>query len=171
MKLIAIAAVAKNGVIGKGSDLPWDIPEDMKFFRDSTRSHIILMGRKTFNSLGKALPHRENAVVTRDVNFKAEGVQVFHSIESAITHYKGSPEFRGQTLFVIGGSEIYRAALSFVDEVWLTEIDHDFEGDIYFPYYKNGVFDFTAFSRTESHPKQDLNSPYFYTFSVFSKAL
>ena len=82
MKVIAIAAVAKNGVIGNGSELPWNIPEDMKFFRDSTRDQIVIMGRKTLDSLGKPLPKRENAVITRNQAFKVEGAQVFSDVKS-----------------------------------------------------------------------------------------
>ena len=169
MKIIAIAAVSKNGVIGKGLELPWNIPEDMKFFKDSTRGHIVLMGRKTLDALGKPLPNRENAVITRDQSFKREGVHVFHSLESAITHYKADGAFQNQILFVIGGAEIYKLSLSFLDEVWLTEIDQEVEGDIYFPFYKNGVFDFSAFSLAESKPKKDESSSYSYRFSVFLK--
>ena len=170
MKVIAIAAVSKNGVIGKGSELPWNIPEDMKFFRDSTRDQIVLMGRKTLDALGKPLPRRENAVVTRDLNLKREGVKVFHSLESAITFYKGDASFQGKTLFVIGGADIYKLSFPFLDEIWLTEIEEECEGDIYFPYYKNGALDFTGFSKVSADPKKDSSSSFHYSFSRFLKS-
>lgn len=169
MKVIAIAAVGKNGVIGKGNDLPWDIPEDMRFFKDSTRDAIVLMGRKTLQSLGKPLPHRINAVITRDQGFQMDQVQVFHSIESAITYYKGNSSLSDKTLFVIGGAEIYKLSRAFLDEIWLTEIDADFEGDVYFPDYSQGELNLNSFERIQSKPKLDLNSPYEYRFSRFLK--
>ncbi len=169
MKVVAIAAVSRNGVIGKNNDLPWNIPEDMKFFRDATRGHIVLMGRKTLDSLKNPLPKRENAVITRDVNFKKEGTTVFHSLESAITHYKGDSKFKDQILFVIGGEEIFRLSLTFLDEIWLTEIHQDIEGDVYFPNYQTGEFSFGPFKRGNIRNQTDRESEYSYSFSVFSK--
>src|ERR1035437_1888912 len=100
MKVIAIAAVAKNGVIGNGSELPWSIPEDMKFFREATRDQIVIMGRKTLDSLGKPLPKRENAIITRNVNFKVENARVFSAVKSAIQYYRDhEKEFLNKNIF------------------------------------------------------------------------
>ncbi len=169
MKIIAIAAVSKNGVIGHGSELPWDIPEDMKFFKESTRNQIVLMGRKTLDALQKPLPNRENAVITRDLGFKREGVRVFHDLESALAFYRGNQSFQDKILFVIGGAEIYKLSLPFLDEIWLTEIEEECFGDVYFPHYQNGAFNFVGFSQVESKPKKDMSSSYHYRFSRFLK--
>ena len=156
MKIIAIAAVAKNGVIGKGSELPWDIPEDMKFFRDSTREQIVVMGRKTFDSLGKALPKRENAVITRDASWTRDGVRVFSNLEDALSYYrKNESNFAGKNIFVIGGAEIYKLSLPLLDEVWLTEIESNEEGDIFFPDFKNGEFHRPEFKVAEKRAQHD----------------
>src|SRR5689334_11585729 len=101
MKVIAIAAVARNGVIGRDLDLVWNIPEDMRFFRQSTKGHVVVMGRKTFDALKRPLPNRENIVITRDKNWSAEGVRVFHDLKSAIGAIKNEPKSPGIELFVI----------------------------------------------------------------------
>src|ERR1035437_273698 len=100
MKVIAIAAVGKNGVIGKENGLPWNIPEDMKFFREATRDQIVIMGRKTLDSLGKPLPKRENAIITRNSNFKIENARVFTDVGSAIQFYRDhEKEFLNKNIF------------------------------------------------------------------------
>ena len=168
MKVVAIAAVGKNGVIGKGNSLPWNIPEDMKFFRDSTRDQIVVMGRKTYQALGKALPKRENAVITRDLNFKLNDARVFHALPDVLSYYRTYRELSEKTVFIIGGAEIYSLALPFLDEIWLTEIDADFEGDVFFPHYKNGKFESTAFKKELMHTQQDfVSSPYHYSFNRY----
>lgn len=172
MKVISIAAVGKNGVIGKGSALPWDIPEDMKFFRNSTKEQIVIMGRKTLDSLGGPLPKRENAVITRDANLKVEGAKVFSDIKKAIEYYRArEKEFAGKNIFVIGGAQIYEAAMDLVDEVWLTEIDSSFDGDIYFPFYEDGSFQKEGFFLAQSRLKQDSQSPYQYRFNEFHRKI
>jgi dihydrofolate reductase len=113
LKIIAIAAVGKNGVIAKGQDLPWTIPEDMKFFRDSTRDHIVIMGRKTYQALGSAMPKRKNAVITRDQNFKLVDAKIFHDLNDAIAFYKNQKELAAKTIFIIGGAEIYKLSIRF----------------------------------------------------------
>lgn len=171
MKVIAIAAVGRNGVIGRSGQLPWDLPEDMRFFRDSTRGQIVIMGRKTYESLGKALPKRENAVLTRDPAWQAADAVVFGSLESAIMHYRGRPELADRSLFVIGGGEIYTLSLPLLDEIWLTEIDADFEGDAFFPQYFEGRLRVPGFSRFSSSPQSEkLPSGLCYRFSRFSRA-
>jgi dihydrofolate reductase len=171
MKIIAIAAVAKNGVIGKGSELPWSIPEDMKFFRDSTRDQIVVMGRKTFDSLGKALPKRENAVITRDASWKRDGVKVFSSLGDAISYYKKNENlFPDKTIFVIGGAEIYKLSLPLLDEVWLTEIDSAADGDIFFPDFKDGKFQRPEFERVEKRAQNDReSSSHLYAFVRYAR--
>ncbi len=128
MKISAIVAMSENRVIGKEGQLPWRLPEDLKRFRKITLGHPVIMGRKTFESIGKALPQRQNIVVTRQTDFFAEGVQVVHSLEAAIEACEGKCD----ELFVIGGAEIYRKAFPRIDCLYLTEIHCVIDGDAYF---------------------------------------
>ncbi len=171
MKLIAIAAVARNGVIGRGSELPWSLPEDMKFFRDSTRKQIVVMGRKTYQALGKALPQRKNMIITRDPTFRAADAEVFYDFKSAIDSVLAKKhEFAGQNCFIIGGAEIYALALPVVDELWLTEIKQDFAGDVFFPEYRDGKLqrsDFKCVQRSAGVAIETKNTPY--DFCVYTR--
>lgn len=170
MKVIAIAAVAKNGVIGNDLELPWTILEDMQFFRDSTREQIVIMGRKTYQALKKALPKRENAVITRDLNISLPDAQVFQSLSGAVENYQARSELSAKTIFIIGGAEIYKLSLDLVDEVWLTEIDAEFPGNIFFPDYKNGKFLRKEFQGSEMKIQCDFkSSPYRYRFIRYAR--
>jgi dihydrofolate reductase len=120
-----IAASSKNGVIGKENTLPWRLPEDLKRFKSLTTGKNVLMGRKTYESIGKPLPNRTNIVVTRDTAFKADGVLVYNSLEQVL------PIFRD--IVVIGGGEIYNQFINKADVIELTLIDKEFEGDAFFP--------------------------------------
>tara|TARA_X000000950_G_scaffold203873_1_gene245410 strand:- start:8958 stop:9452 length:495 start_codon:yes stop_codon:yes gene_type:complete len=123
-----IVAVAANNVIGKNNDLIWHISEDLKRFKALTSGHAIIMGRKTFESLPKALPNRTNIVVTRNRSYRAEGALVCSSMENALQLVVND-----QQPFIIGGGEIYRHALSFANTIELTRVHRDFEGDTFFP--------------------------------------
>ena len=170
MKIIAIAAVAINGIIGKGSELPWNIPEDLKFFRDSTRDQVVLMGRKTYQALGKALPKRKNGIITRDLKFTANDADVFQSIEKGIEYYQNQSELSGKILFIIGGAEIYNVSRAFLDELWLTEINEEVEGDVYFPQYHSGNLAWSEFRREKLGDQNDfVSSSFHYQFSRFLK--
>jgi len=125
-----IVARGKNGVIGRGGRIPWRLKDDMRFFRETTLGNTVIMGRKTFASLGGPLPGRRNVVVTRDRNFRADGVDVVHSPEEALALPLGPED--GE-LFVIGGQQIYEAFLPHADVIYLTEVDAVVEGDAYFP--------------------------------------
>jgi dihydrofolate reductase len=134
MMIAHIVAAAKNNVIGVDNGLPWDIPEDMKWFRDRTKGRALIMGRKTFESVGHPLPNRLNVVVTRQADYKApEGVVVKPSIEEAIEHCKPIIGNYHNELFIIGGGEIYKQSLPLVDTIYLTRIHHDVEGDATYP--------------------------------------
>ncbi len=126
--LALIAAVARNGVIGRDGALPWRLPEDLRRFRALTTGHSIVMGRRTWQSLPHALPGRQNIVVTRQARFTAEGAVVVHSLDAALAAL-ACPE----PAFCIGGAEIYRAAVPIADTAYITEIARDFEGDTTFP--------------------------------------
>ena len=129
-KLSLIAAVAENGVIGLDNALPWHLPEDLKRFRALTTGHHIIMGRKTYESIGKPLPGRTTVIITRG-NFPApEGVKIAHSLQEAVD-VSGADE----EVFFVGGAELYAQALALADRLYLTEIQADVEGDAWFPDY------------------------------------
>lgn len=125
-----IAACSSNRVIGKDNTLIWRLPEDLKRFKALTNGNPILMGRKTYESIGRALPNRTNIILTRDPNFKAEGCLIYNRLEDVISLYSSN-------LWVIGGSDIYTQLLPFADCVELTYIDKEFEGDSFFPNLPN----------------------------------
>lgn len=127
--LTLVVAMARDGVIGKGGTLPWHVPEDLKHFKACTMGHAVIMGRKTFESIGRVLPGRRFVVVSRSPSFSAEGVTVAPSLEAALEAARETdPE-----PCVIGGGEIYSAALPLATTIHLTEIDRDVDGDVRFP--------------------------------------
>lgn len=135
-KLALIAAMAKNRVIGRDNGLPWQLPEDLKRFRQITSGCPILMGRKTFESIGRVLPQRQNIVITRQQDLEIPGAQVVSSLEEAIQ----TADAAAREVFVIGGGEIYRQALGLADRLYVTWIDHKVDGDAYFPEWKDTEF-------------------------------
>lgn len=153
MILSAIAAMASNRVIGRDGDLPWRIPEDMKFFMSKTTGHIMVMGRKTFESFGKPLPKRLHVVVTRQRGYKAEGAHVFPSIDEALAFCRAQTDQWGDEVFIVGGGEIYREMLNVTDRIYLTEIHREFEGDAKFPEFDKSIFkEVSRTHRTEPVP-------------------
>jgi dihydrofolate reductase len=133
MIISLIAAVSKNLVIGKDNDLPWHLPDDMKFFMQTTKGHHTIMGRKNYDSIPqkfRPLPNRTNIVVTHQPSFKAPGCIVVSSLERGIeiARRNGEPE-----AFIIGGSEIYKLGMPYADKLYITEVDAQIEGDTYFP--------------------------------------
>lgn len=130
-----IAAASRNGVIGADNRLLWRIPEDFAHFKRTTMGAPVVMGRRTWESIGRALPGRLNIVISRRAPVLPEGVLAARSLEEALALAAGSPR-----IFVIGGGEIYRQAMPFADRIWLTRIDADFEGDAYFPTIPRGRF-------------------------------
>lgn len=130
-----IAAVARNGVIGRNNALPWYLPEDLKRFRALTIGHHIIMGRLTYKSLGKLLPGRTSVIVSRNADYEVPGAIVVGSLPEAIVACGSDPE-----VFVIGGASLYQDAISIADRLYLTEIDADFSGDAHFPPYDRNVW-------------------------------
>jgi dihydrofolate reductase len=126
--LALIAAVARNGVIGAGNALPWRLPEDLRRFKALTLGHSVIMGRRTFDSLGRALPGRQNIVVTRQAGFAAPGIDVAHSLEAALALVRDRPP-----AWCIGGGELFRAALPLAARLEITWIEADIAGDAFFP--------------------------------------
>lgn len=127
-KLSMIVAKGENGVIGKDNELIWDIPEDLKYFKEMTLGKTIVMGRKTYDSIGRPLPGRNNVVVTRDASFMKEGVQVVSNIEEVLSMLSASEE-----VIVIGGDSIYKQFMKYATTLYVTEIYSEFEGDTFFP--------------------------------------
>ena len=128
-----IAALSKNRVIGKKNDLPWHLPDDMKYFMQTTKAHYVIMGRKNYDSIPekfRPLPNRTNVVVTRQKHFKAEGCVVVHSLEEGIEQARKGKE---QEAFIIGGAEIFKYGFPFSQRLYLTEIVAEVDGDTFFP--------------------------------------
>lgn len=132
IQLTAIVAMTPARVIGRGGDLPWRLPEDLAFFKRTTSGHPIVMGRKTYDSIGRPLPKRRNIVLTRDCNWSAEGVEVIHCPEEL-------PSLEGVAgrVFVIGGSEIYAAFLPHLDDLLISHVKNEYEGDTRFPEFED----------------------------------
>jgi len=135
MKVALIVAMDVDRGIGKDNDLMWHLPADMKFFKETTSGHIVVLGRKNYESIPekfRPLPNRENAVLTRNRDFKAEGAVVFYSLEECLAHYATESE---RTVFIIGGGEIYRQAmeLNVIDEMYITHVHQTYNADTFFP--------------------------------------
>jgi dihydrofolate reductase len=134
MKVSLIVAMDRERGIGKNNDLMWHLPADMKFFRETTTGHIVVLGRKNYESIPekfRPLPNRENAVLTRSEDFKAEGCVVFHSLESCLDHYRNETE---RVVYIIGGGQIYEQVLKTgeVEEMYITHVDRAFGADTFF---------------------------------------
>jgi dihydrofolate reductase len=135
MRVTLIAALGRDGVIGLGNRMPWHISEDLSRFKNLTMGHPVVMGRKTFGSIGKPLPGRDNIVITRSREFAAPGCRIVHSLEEALAAADGAAE-----VFVIGGAEIYALALPLADRLELTEVDVSISGDAYFPDFERAAW-------------------------------
>ena len=133
-----IAAQGRNRVIGAANSLPWHIPEDLKYFKRVTQGHPVIMGRKTYESIGRLLPGRENRIVSRQRDYAVAGARTFGSVREACEAECAGPG--ADEIFVIGGAQIYAAALRFADRLYLTLIDYDFVGDVFFPKWPAGAF-------------------------------
>jgi len=135
MKVSLIVAMDRERGIGRNNDLMWHLPADMKFFRETSTGHIVVLGRKNYESIAekfRPLPNRENAVLTRSEDYKAEGCLVFHSLDDCFEHYKDETE---RTVYIIGGGQIYDQALKSgkVEEMYITHVDGTFGADTFFP--------------------------------------
>jgi dihydrofolate reductase len=159
-RISLIVAMAKNRVIGVNNTLPWHLPADLKHFKTLTMGHHIVMGRKTYESIGKPLPGRTSVVVTRNAEYSVPGVIVVHSLEEALSACGEDDE-----VFVIGGAELYRQAIKFADCIYMTEIDADISGDALFTEFDSKSWQEIA---RESHAADEKNErPYH--FVVYDK--
>lgn len=163
-----IAAVGSNNELGKDNNLLWKLPADMKHFKELTLAHTVIMGRKTFESIGKSLPSRRNIIITRDVNYmkgslaKEAGIEVAHSINEALDIL---PD-KNEEVFVIGGAEIYKQFMPIADKLYITHIDaEDSEADTFFPEIIPIVWN----EISHKEHKKDTKNPFDYTFSVYEK--
>ncbi len=148
-RISIIVAMASNRTIGVNNTLPWRCPEDLKRFKSLTMGHHMIMGRKTFESIGKALTGRTTVVVTRNTNLQIDGCLVAHSLQQAIDMCAGDSE-----IFIVGGAELYAQALDRADTLYITEIQQEVLGDAYFPEFKNsGWQEITRDKRSQLQPQ------------------
>lgn len=157
-----IAAIGKNNELGKGNTLLWKLPADMQFFIKKTSGHPVIMGRKTFESIGRPLPKRRNIVITRDLNYKKDGIEVVHSLEEALKLFPDKKE----EIFIIGGAEIYKQVMPVAERLYITHIEAEDRGaDAFFPEIIPVVWN--EISHEEHRP--DEKNPLPYTFSIYEK--
>jgi len=165
MIISIIAAVSKNHVIGKNNDLPWHLPDDMKYFMQTTKEHYVIMGRKNYESIPekfRPLPNRTNIVVTRTKDFNAPNCLVVNSTEEGLALAKQANQ---NEIFIIGGSEIYTLGLPLAERLYLTEIDAIIDGDTYFPEINKG--EWREVSR--KHHEADNRHSYAFDFVIYEK--
>ncbi|MDH5633889.1 MAG: dihydrofolate reductase [Gammaproteobacteria bacterium] len=146
-----IAAIARNGVIGRDNDLPWHLPADLAFFKKTTNGHPIILGRKNYESIGRPLPNRTNIIVTRDTSYTADGCLVAHNLDDAISLACRNEQ---DEIFIIGGAQVYAQALPLVSRMYLTRVHTDAIGDVFFP-----DFDCNDWTETwrDNHQADDRN--------------
>jgi len=165
MIISLIAAVSRNHVIGKNNDLPWHLPDDMKYFMQTTKEHYVIMGRKNYESIPekfRPLPNRTNIVVTRTKDFNAPNCLVVNSTEEGLALAKQANQ---DEIFIIGGSEIYALGLPMAERLYLTEIDAIIDGDTYFPEINKG--EWREVSR--KHHEADNRHAYAFDFVIYEK--
>ncbi|GED72339.1 dihydrofolate reductase [Brevibacillus reuszeri] len=159
-----IVAHDRNRLVGKDNSLPWSIPNDLQYFKQLTTTKIVIMGRKTYESLGRPLHNRTNIILTSNPDYQAEGCDVYNSIEPILEECKSHAE-AGEEVFVIGGSSIYKQFLPYIDRLYITEIDHEFVGDTHFP-----EIDMSEWKHiSNAKGVKDNKNPYDYYFKIYDK--
>ena len=159
--LTMVVATTRNHCIGKDNKMLWHLPGDFQYFKTVTSGHPIIMGRKTFESIGRPLPNRTNIIITRNTDYAPDGVVVVHDIESAIAHAQTCQG--GDEIMIIGGANIYEQCMPICHKIHLTEVDTVIDGDAYFP--KIDALQFTCESVSEWHTENDLS----YRFTVWER--
>ncbi|MCD6201396.1 MAG: dihydrofolate reductase [Bacteroidales bacterium] len=162
MIISQIAAMSRNRVIGRDNTLPWHMPDDLAYFFRITKGHHIIMGRRNYESNGKALPGRVNIVVTHNKDYLAPGCMVVHSVQEALDYAKKQGE---KEVFIVGGGTLYAATLTITERIYLTLLDAYVEGDTFFPELDPQLWQVVS---EEFHPADDRN-PYNYTFYIFER--
>ncbi len=161
MTLSIIAAMDQNQLIGKQGKIPWSLSADLKYFKKTTMGAPIIMGRKTFESIGSPLPGRKNIILTRNKDYKAEGCEVVHSKDKILDEFLQKKE----EAFIIGGAEIYKQFLAYCDNLYLTIIEDQFSGDTYFP-----EIDWEKWDKiSEQKGTTDSNNPYSYSYHIYQR--
>lgn len=161
MTLTLIVAMGSNRIIGRGNSLPWRLPADLRHFKSTTMGHPIIMGRKTYESIGRALPGRTNIIITAKPRYTAAGCHVANSIDEALELAQ-----TGDQVFIIGGASLYAQTLSRADRLYVTLIHHEFEGDAYFPEIDSGLWR----KMEEESFRADQENPYDYSFLKFERS-
>jgi dihydrofolate reductase len=156
-----MAAIAANNALGKDNQLIWHLPADLKRFKKTTLNHAVIMGRKTYELLGKPLSNRTNIIITRDKNYKAEGCVVVNSLKKAL---KIAAEV-DENPFILGGAEIYKQAMPFTDKLDITFVHHQFDADVFFPEIDKTIWKETS----RENFKADENNKYDYSFVTFER--
>lgn len=164
MILTLIVAVSDNQVIGRANQLPWHLPRDLAYFKQVTLGCPVIMGRKTYESIGKALPERTNIIITRNHDYQLTDAFVTHTLKKAIEKAQTSPSRSGET-HIIGGATLFKEALTFVDKIYLNRIRTTVEGDTYFPEIDPNLW---RLSESTHHPADSSNA-YAMDFQVLEK--
>ena len=160
MKVTFIAAMDRNRVIGKENNIPWRIPRDWEYVKETTIGHSIILGRRNFESIGRILPGRRNIVVTRNPDFFFEGCEIVHSVQEVFDLCENEQE-----IFIFGGEEIYRAFLPYAEKMHITKINHEFKGDTFFP-----EVDFSEWMEVAVKKGiRDDKNPYSYSFHIYER--
>lgn len=168
MKVALIVAMDLERGIGRNNDLMWHLPKDMRFFKETTTGHIVVMGRKNFESIPekyRPLPNRENVVLTRNTSYEAENCQIFHSLADCLAFYQNEEE---RTVFIIGGGEIYKQSLDFncIDEMYITHVNSTFGADTFFPLFDLKQWKATTIQQHEKDEKHEAS----FTIIKYEKA-
>lgn len=158
LKITLIVAATENNVIGKGNKMPWHLPNDLKYFKKNTLEHSVVMGRKTFESLGKPLPDRRNIILTRDMTAKSDDVDIANSFQEVLNYCRDERE-----IFVIGGGEIFKQTLPFADKILLTRLHTTIDGDAYFPELPTHEW----ILESEDKHQKDKKHAFDYSFQVY----
>ncbi len=156
-----LVAMDQNRVIGKDNALPWHLPDDLKFFKRVTMGHPIVMGRKTYESIGKPLPGRENIIITRNTEYQADGCTILHSVEE-LQKYLDKKE---EEVFIIGGAQLFNDTFPIADRLYITEIHHEFEGDTFFPEFPESEWTLTS----KEKGIKDEKNPYDYYYTIYDR--
>jgi len=162
MILSAIVAISANNVIGKDNELPWYLPADLKYFKKTTLGHPVIMGRKSYESIGRPLPKRTNIVLTRDPYFISSGILIAHSLSEATSL---AEELESDEVFIIGGATIYEGSLPFLDRMYITEVHEEFEGDTFFPEWNREEWKLIL----EEHHQSDEKNKFNYSFKIYER--